>query len=82
MVAHQVGSGSTGLGLAVVTQQAGINPPSLASAVWGLALGGGVSFGVGYFIGVIKTYVKPPRVNWSASLIAQLHGAMYNSRAG
>ncbi len=43
----------TGLGLAVVTQQAGTNPLSLASAVWGLALGGGVSFGVGYFIGVI-----------------------------
>ena len=43
--------------------QAGINPPSLASAVWGLALGGGVSFGVGYSIGVIKTYVKPPQVN-------------------
>jgi len=45
-------------------------------------LGGGVSFGVGYSIGVIKTYVKPPQVNWPASLIAQLHGAMYNSRAG
>ena len=53
----------TGLGLAVVTQQAGINPLSLASAVWGLALGGGVSFGVGYSIGVIKTYLKPPQVD-------------------
>ncbi|MEC9237830.1 MAG: hypothetical protein VYC69_04105, partial [Chloroflexota bacterium] len=42
----------------------------------------GVSFGVGYSIGVIKTYVKPPKVNWPASPIAQLHGAMYNSRAG
>ena len=53
----------TGLGLAFVTQQAGINPLSLASAVWGLALGGGVSFGVGYSIGVIKTYLKPPQVD-------------------
>jgi len=57
-------------------------PVGQASAVWGLALGGGVSFGVGYSIGVIKTYVKPPQVNWPTSLIAQLHGAMYNSRAG
>ena len=45
----------TGLGLAVVMQQAGINPLSLASAVWGLVLGGGVSFGVGYSLGVLKT---------------------------
>jgi hypothetical protein len=52
----------TGLGLAVVTQQAGINPLSLASAVWRLALGGGVSFGVSYSIRVIKTYLKPPQV--------------------
>ena len=50
----------TGLGLAVVMQQAGINPLSLASAVWGLALGGGVSFGVGYSLGVVKTLLKPP----------------------
>jgi hypothetical protein len=45
-----------------VTQQAGINPLSLASAVWRLALGGGVSFGVSYSIRVIKTYLKPPQV--------------------
>jgi hypothetical protein len=44
-------------------QQAGINPLSLASAIWGLALGGGVSFGVGYSFGVIKTFLKPPEVN-------------------
>jgi hypothetical protein len=53
----------TGLGLAVVMQQAGINPLSLASAVWGLILGGGVSFGVGYSLGVIKTFVSPPQKN-------------------
>ena len=53
----------TGLGLAVVMQQAGINPLSLASAVWGLILGGGVSFGVGYSIGVVKTFLSPPQEN-------------------
>jgi hypothetical protein len=51
----------TGLGLAVVMQQAGINPLSLASAVRGLILGGGVSFGVGYSLGVIKTFLSPPQ---------------------
>lgn len=51
----------TGLGLAVVMQQAGINPLSLASAVWGLILGGGVSFGVGYSLGVLKTFLSPPQ---------------------
>lgn len=53
----------TGLGLAVLMQQAGINPLSLASAVWGLVLGGGVSFGVGYSLGVLKTFLKPPVEN-------------------
>ena len=53
----------TGLGLAVVMQQAGITPLSLASAVWGLILGGGVSFGVGYSIGVVKTFLSPPQEN-------------------
>ena len=53
----------TGLGLAVVMQQAGVTPLSLASAVWGLILGGGVSFGVGYSLGVIKTFVSPPQEN-------------------
>ncbi len=53
----------TGLGLAVVMQQAGINPLSLASAVWGLILGGGVSFGVGYSFGVLKTFLSPPQEN-------------------
>jgi len=50
----------TGLGLAVLMQQSGISPLSLANAVWGLILGGGVSFGVGYSLGVIKTYLKSP----------------------
>ena len=50
----------TGLGLAVVMQQSGISPLSLASAIWGLVLGGGVSFGVGYSLGVVKTLLQPP----------------------
>ena len=50
----------TGLGLAVLMQQSGISPLSLANAVWGLVLGGGVSFGVGYSLGVVKTLLKPP----------------------
>ena len=53
----------TGLGLAVVMQQAGINPLSLAVAVWGLILGGGISFGAGYSLGVLKTFLKPPVEN-------------------
>ena len=53
----------TGLGLAVVMQQAGINPLSLVSAVWGLMLGGGVSFGVGYSLGVLKTFLSSPQEN-------------------
>ncbi|PKB71457.1 MAG: hypothetical protein BZY87_05255 [SAR202 cluster bacterium Io17-Chloro-G6] len=50
----------TGLGLAVLMQQAGVSPLSLANALWGLVLGGGISFGVGYSLGVIKTFLKSP----------------------
>ncbi len=53
----------TGLSLAVVMQQAGINPLSLASAVSGLIIGGGTSFGVGYSLGVLKTFLSPPQEN-------------------
>lgn len=53
----------TGLGLAVLMQQTGISPLSLANAVWGLILGGGVSFGVGYSLGVIKTFLRSPVEN-------------------
>ena len=52
---------ATGLGLAVLMQQSGISPMSLANAVWGLVLGGGVSFGAGYSLGVLKTFLKPPQ---------------------
>ncbi len=50
----------TGLGIAVVMQQSGIEPLTLVSAIWGVIVGGGVSFGVGYSLGVIKTSMKPP----------------------
>ena len=50
----------TGLGLAVLMQQTGISPLSLANAIWGLILGGGISFGVGYSLGVVKTFLKSP----------------------
>lgn len=53
----------TGLGLAVLMQQTGISPLSLANAVWGLILGGGISFGVGYSLGVVKTFLKSPVEN-------------------
>ena len=50
----------TGLSIAVVMQQSGIEPLSLTSAIWGVIAGGGVSFGVGYSLGVIKTFMKSP----------------------
>ena len=50
----------TGLGLAVLMQQSEISPLSLANAVSGLVLVGGVSFGVGYSLGVIRAFLKPP----------------------
>ena len=53
----------TGLGLAVLMQQTGISPLSLANAVWGLILGGGISFGIGYSLGVVKTFLKSPVEN-------------------
>lgn len=50
----------TGLGLAVLMQQTGVSPLTLANAVWGLILGGGISFGVGYSLGVVKTLLQSP----------------------
>ena len=50
----------TGMGLAVLMQQSGISPLSLGNAVWGLILGGGISFGVGYSLGVVKTLLQSP----------------------
>lgn len=53
----------TGLAISVIMQQAGIQPLSLASAVWGVIAGGGVSFGVGYSLGVLKTFMQTPVEN-------------------
>ena len=49
-----------GVGLAVLMQQTGFSPLSLANAVWALNLGGGISFGVGYSLGVVRTFVRSP----------------------
>jgi hypothetical protein len=50
----------TGLGVAVLLQQGGVAPLSLANALKGAILGGGVTFGVGYSLGVLRTLLKPP----------------------
>ena len=53
----------TGLGLAVVMQQAGVTPLSLANAAWALIMGSSVGFGAGYSLGVIKTLLSPIQEN-------------------
>ena len=50
----------TGLGVAVLLQQGGFAPLSLANALKGAIIGGGVTFGVGYSLGVLWTLIKPP----------------------
>jgi len=52
----------TGLALAVVLQQAGITPLSLTAAIWGLVTGGGVTFGLGYSLGAIRTFLRSPEI--------------------
>ena len=52
----------TGLALAVVLQQAGITPASLTAAIWGLVAGGGVTFGLGYSLGAIRTFLRSPGI--------------------
>jgi hypothetical protein len=49
-----------GVSITVVLQQRGVYPLSLVSAIWGAVLGGGVTFGVGYSIGALITYLRPP----------------------
>ncbi|MEE9247253.1 MAG: hypothetical protein V3U79_00965, partial [Dehalococcoidia bacterium] len=49
----------TGLALTVVLQQAGATPMSVLAGVWGLIAGGGLTFGVGYSLGVLRMYLKP-----------------------
>lgn len=49
-----------GLGVAVLLQQSGFAPLSMATALKGAIIGGGVTFGVGYSLGVLLTFLKPP----------------------
>ena len=49
----------TGLATAVVLQQAGQAPLSLTTAISGLVAGGGLTFGVGYSLGVLRTFLRP-----------------------
>ncbi len=53
----------TGLALAVVLQQAGVTPLSITTGIWALIVGGGVTFGVGYSLGALRTYLRPPEVS-------------------
>ena len=52
--------GFTGLAAAVVLQQNGVVVLSLVTAVWGAIIGGGATFGIGYAMGALLTYVRPP----------------------
>ena len=52
----------TGLATAVVLQQAGHAQLSLSTAISGLVAGGGLTFGVGYSLGVVRTFLRPPEV--------------------
>ncbi len=52
----------TELALAVVLQQAAVTPLSLATAIWGLVAGGGLTFGIGYSLGVLRSLLRPPEV--------------------
>ena len=55
----------TGLAIAVVLQQAE-SPLSITTAVSGLVAGGGLTFGMGYSVGVLRTFLKPPEVEEEA----------------
>jgi hypothetical protein len=49
--------------LAVVMQQAGVTPLSLANAACALIIGSSVGFGSAYSLGVIKTPLSPIQEN-------------------
>lgn len=51
----------TGVCITVLLQQGGITPLSVAAAVKGAITGGAVTLGVGYSIGAIITYLRPPK---------------------
>ena len=50
----------TGLMVAALLQQAGRTPLALATAMWGIIIGGGVTFGVGLTLAAVRTYVRAP----------------------
>ena len=50
----------TGLGIAALLQQGGFAPLSSVNVLKGAIVGGGVTFGVGYSLGVLRTLIKPP----------------------
>ena len=52
----------TGLATAVVLQQAGQAPLSITTAISGLVAGGGLTFGMGYSLGVLRTFLRPPEL--------------------
>ena len=52
----------TGLCVTALLQQAGFAPLSVATAAWGLALGGAVALGFGLSLGAVLTYLRPPLV--------------------
>ena len=51
----------SGLCVAAVLQQGGLVPLSLAAGIWSMILGGGVTFGVGYSLGAVLTFLRPPQ---------------------
>lgn len=59
IVSSVIGS-FTGVMLLVVLQQAGLRSLDLVSIVVGLLTGGGISFGIGYCIGAIITFIRKP----------------------
>jgi len=50
-----------GVCITVLLQQGGITPLSVAAAVRGAVAGGTVAVGIGYSVGAIITYLRPPK---------------------
>ena len=51
----------TSICISIVLQQASIYPLSLAMLIKNAIIGGGVTVGIGYSIGAIFTYIRPPQ---------------------
>jgi hypothetical protein len=50
----------SGLCVAAALQQGGFVPLSLPAAIWSMIAGGGLTFGVGYSLGALVTFLRPP----------------------